>query len=59
MMFFFNLGDSFSYLNNLYFIIKGVDNDNYKSNCVDIFKVGWWFNVCISLNLNGEYRKVF
>lgn len=56
MILFFNSGDSFNYSNNSYFTTKGADNDNYKSNCADIFKAGWWFNACTNLNLNGEYR---
>lgn len=57
MILFFNSGDGFNYSNNSYFTTKGADNDNYKSNCADIFKAGWWFNACTNLNLNGEYRK--
>ncbi|XP_014876972.1 fibrinogen-like protein 1 [Poecilia latipinna] len=31
------------------------DNDNYKGNCAQEDKGGWWFNKCHSANLNGVY----
>ena len=24
-------------------------------NCADVFAGGWWFNQCLSSNLNGQY----
>ncbi|KAM4586113.1 fibrinogen-like protein 1 [Fundulus diaphanus] len=31
------------------------DNDNYRGNCAQEDKGGWWFNKCHSANLNGMY----
>ncbi|XP_037636969.1 fibrinogen-like protein 1 [Sebastes umbrosus] len=31
------------------------DNDNYKGNCAQEDKGGWWFNKCHSAHLNGMY----
>ncbi|KAM7000229.1 fibrinogen-like protein 1 [Tautogolabrus adspersus] len=31
------------------------DNDNYKGNCAQEDKGGWWFNKCHSTHLNGNY----
>ncbi|KAG8004262.1 Fibrinogen-like protein 1 [Nibea albiflora] len=31
------------------------DNDNYKGNCAQQDKGGWWFNKCHSAHLNGMY----
>uniref|UniRef100_A0A665TQF7 Fibrinogen-like protein 1 n=2 Tax=Echeneis naucrates TaxID=173247 RepID=A0A665TQF7_ECHNA len=31
------------------------DNDNYKGNCAQEDKGGWWFNKCHTANLNGMY----
>uniref|UniRef100_UPI0037E94D8D fibrinogen-like protein 1 n=1 Tax=Semicossyphus pulcher TaxID=241346 RepID=UPI0037E94D8D len=31
------------------------DNDNYKGNCAQEDKGGWWFNKCHSAHLNGKY----
>uniref|UniRef100_A0A673CE81 Fibrinogen-like protein 1 n=1 Tax=Sphaeramia orbicularis TaxID=375764 RepID=A0A673CE81_9TELE len=31
------------------------DNDNYKGNCAQEDKGGWWFNKCHSAHLNGHY----
>ncbi|CAJ1057945.1 fibrinogen-like protein 1 [Xyrichtys novacula] len=31
------------------------DNDNYKGNCAQEDKGGWWFNKCHSAHLNGLY----
>ncbi|XP_059202306.1 fibrinogen-like protein 1 [Centropristis striata] len=31
------------------------DNDNYKGNCAEEDKGGWWFNKCHSAHLNGMY----
>ncbi|KAM9622715.1 fibrinogen-like protein 1 [Trichechus inunguis] len=33
------------------------DNDNYKGNCAEEDKSGWWFNRCHAANLNGLYYK--
>uniref|UniRef100_A0A3Q1K2W7 Fibrinogen-like protein 1 n=2 Tax=Anabas testudineus TaxID=64144 RepID=A0A3Q1K2W7_ANATE len=31
------------------------DNDNYKGNCAEEDKGGWWFNKCHLAHLNGMY----
>ncbi|XP_061582398.1 fibrinogen-like protein 1 [Cololabis saira] len=31
------------------------DNDNYRGNCAQEDKGGWWFNKCHSAHLNGVY----
>ncbi|KAM9850410.1 fibrinogen-like protein 1 [Aulostomus maculatus] len=31
------------------------DNDNYRGNCAQEDKGGWWFNRCHSAHLNGVY----
>ncbi|XP_075336971.1 fibrinogen-like protein 1 [Odontesthes bonariensis] len=31
------------------------DNDNYKGNCAQEDKGGWWFNKCHAAHLNGMY----
>ncbi|XP_061785629.1 fibrinogen-like protein 1 [Nerophis lumbriciformis] len=31
------------------------DNDNYRGNCAQEDKGGWWFNKCHSAHLNGQY----
>ncbi|XP_068596588.1 fibrinogen-like protein 1 [Brachionichthys hirsutus] len=31
------------------------DNDNYRGNCAQEDKGGWWFNKCHSAHLNGLY----
>lgn len=33
------------------------DNDNYKGNCAEEERSGWWFNRCHSANLNGVYYQ--
>ncbi|XP_060904762.1 fibrinogen-like protein 1 [Labrus mixtus] len=33
------------------------DNDNYKGNCAQEDRGGWWFNKCHSAHLNGNYYQ--
>ncbi|XP_078091731.1 fibrinogen-like 2a [Mustelus asterias] len=41
-----------------YFTTKDKDNDNYASgNCGAYYSSGWWFDACMSANLNGKYYK--
>ncbi|XP_072418762.1 fibrinogen-like 2a [Chiloscyllium punctatum] len=43
-----------------YFTTKDKDNDNYSSgNCGAYYSSGWWFDACMSANLNGKYYKKF
>lgn len=42
------------------FTTKDKDNDMYpSSNCGAYYSSGWWFDACISANLNGKYYKKF
>ncbi|XP_072327438.1 fibrinogen-like 2a [Scyliorhinus torazame] len=41
-----------------YFTTKDKDNDNYPlGNCGTYYSSGWWFDACLSANLNGKYYK--
>ncbi|XP_020382751.1 fibrinogen-like 2a [Rhincodon typus] len=41
-----------------YFTTKDKDNDNYSlGNCGAYYGSGWWFDACMSANLNGKYYK--
>ncbi|XP_032384451.1 fibrinogen-like protein 1 [Etheostoma spectabile] len=40
---------------NMKFSTYDQDNDNYKGNCAQEDKGGWWFNKCHSAHLNGLY----
>ncbi|XP_041058681.1 fibrinogen-like 2a [Carcharodon carcharias] len=41
-----------------YFTTKDKDNDNYPlGNCGAYYSSGWWFDSCMSANLNGKYYK--
>ncbi|XP_062552867.1 fibrinogen-like protein 1 [Armigeres subalbatus] len=33
------------------------DNDVWDGNCAELYKSGWWFNECHTVNLNGMYRN--
>uniref|UniRef100_UPI00398F2434 fibrinogen-like 2a n=1 Tax=Pristiophorus japonicus TaxID=55135 RepID=UPI00398F2434 len=56
-------GDSLHYSKNYnhdqkYFTTKDKDNDMYPSgNCGAYYSSGWWFDACMSANLNGKYYK--
>jgi hypothetical protein len=53
--FYFIIGDSLKYHNRHKFSTKDNENDSYAKNCATMFKGGWWYNVCLSANLNGLY----
>lgn len=38
------------------FSTEDVDNDLHMRNCALDCKGGWWFNSCLSSNLNGLYH---
>ncbi|XP_022786674.1 ficolin-1-like isoform X2 [Stylophora pistillata] len=49
-------GDSFSYHRGSAFSTKDQDNDqNGGSSCAKRCKGAWWYNSCLSSNLNGLY----
>ncbi|XP_067861091.1 fibrinogen-like 2a [Heptranchias perlo] len=54
-------GDALHYSKNYnhdqkYFTTKDKDNDMYPSgNCGAYYSSGWWFDACMSANLNGKY----
>ncbi|XP_066027551.1 angiopoietin-related protein 7-like isoform X2 [Pocillopora verrucosa] len=48
-------GDSLSYHRNMAFSTKDRDNDKYSGNCAASFNSAWWYNSCVSANLNGYY----
>ncbi|XP_051890008.1 fibrinogen-like 2a [Pristis pectinata] len=56
-------GDAMHYSKNYnhdqkYFTTKDKDNDMYTSgNCGAYYSSGWWFDACMSANLNGKYYK--
>ncbi|XP_075039416.1 ficolin-2-like isoform X1 [Mixophyes fleayi] len=50
-------GDSLGYHNNRPFTTKDRDNDEYGSNCADVFKGAWWHGSCHNANLNGLYLR--
>jgi len=48
-------GDSLDHHRDSAFSTKDRDNDNSSGNCAVSFKGGWWFNSCVTGNLNGFY----
>ncbi|XP_006813222.1 ficolin-1-like [Saccoglossus kowalevskii] len=47
--------DSMSYHKGHYFSTFDRDNDRSPHNCAERYQGGWWFNACLTSNLNGEY----
>ncbi|XP_034105410.1 fibrinogen-like protein 1 isoform X4 [Drosophila albomicans] len=50
-----NVNDAMRYVDNMKFSTFDRDNDNYKNNCAEYYKSGWWYNACFYCNLNKEY----
>ncbi|CAG2213934.1 Ryncolin-1,Angiopoietin-1,Fibrinogen C domain-containing protein 1,Tenascin-N,Angiopoietin-related protein 7,Ficolin-3,Fibrinogen-like protein 1,Ficolin-1,Ficolin-1-B,Angiopoietin-4,Tenascin-R,Ryncolin-2,Fibrinogen C domain-containing protein 1-A,Microfibril-associated glycoprotein 4,Fibrinogen-like protein A,Ryncolin-3,Angiopoietin-2,Tenascin-X,Ficolin-2,Tenascin,Angiopoietin-related protein 2,Ryncolin-4,Techylectin-like protein [Mytilus edulis] len=48
-------GNSMEYHNGHRFTTKDSDNDNHPSNCAALFPGAWWFNTCVTADLNGQY----
>ena len=49
-------GDNY-YHNDMAFSTWDRDNDRWDGNCAEKYSGGWWFNACIGVNLNGEYKS--
>ena len=48
-------GDSLDYHNNMAFTTKDRDNDKFSGKCAVRWTGAWWYNNCLSANLNGKY----
>ncbi|XP_052066542.1 ficolin-2-like isoform X3 [Mytilus californianus] len=51
----FWLGNSLEHHNGQRFSTKDSDNDNNPSHCATYYSGAWWFNTCVTSNLNGQY----
>ena len=44
--------------NGMQFSTIDRDNDRwYGRSCATYYKAGWWYNKCVSSNLNGPYSR--
>lgn len=50
-----NIGDKFSYHDQMMFSTKGHDNDKHGDSCAQLYHGGWWYRSCHGVNLNGLY----
>lgn len=41
--------------NGMKFSTKDRDNDNFRTNCAEVYHGGFWYNGCWAANLNGVY----
>ena len=48
-------GDSLDYHNNQPFTTRDRNNDPSGTNCAQLHRGAWWYNVCYISNLNGLY----
>ncbi|CAC5416560.1 unnamed protein product [Mytilus coruscus] len=51
----FWLGNSLEHHNGHGFSTKDSDNDNYNGHCAIVYLGAWWFNKCVTADLNGQY----
>ena len=49
-------GDSLAYHNGMKFSTRDNDNDKDSGNCAQYWNGAWWFNICFSSHLNGQYH---
>lgn len=56
-----NAGDALNFYwkvfshNGMKFSTKDRDNDNFRTNCAEVYHGGFWYNGCWAANLNGVY----
>ncbi|XP_052064326.1 ficolin-1-like [Mytilus californianus] len=48
-------GNSLEHHNGHRFSTKDNDNDNHSSHCATVYPGAWWFNACVTADLNGQY----
>ncbi|XP_052066539.1 microfibril-associated glycoprotein 4-like [Mytilus californianus] len=48
-------GNSLEHHNGNRFSTKDSDNDNNSHHCATLYRGAWWFNSCVSADLNGQY----
>ncbi|XP_076115693.1 ficolin-2-like [Mytilus galloprovincialis] len=48
-------GNSLAHHNGHRFSTKDSDNDNHPNHCATMFPGAWWFNYCVTSDLNGQY----
>ncbi|XP_067940559.1 fibrinogen-like protein 1 [Watersipora subatra] len=49
-------GDSLSYHHEMGFSTFDYDNDGHPGSCASSFQGGWWYDACMSANLNGVWH---
>ena len=52
-------GDVMAYHNGMAFTTTDSDNDFHPTNCANDFNGGFWFNNCMSINLNGDSASYY
>ncbi|XP_071123018.1 ficolin-1-like [Mytilus edulis] len=48
-------GNSLEHHNGRRFSTKDSDNDDYSGHCATIYPGAWWFGLCVTSDLNGQY----
>ncbi|CAG2196658.1 unnamed protein product [Mytilus edulis] len=49
------VSNSLEHHNGHRFSTKDSDNDNHPGNCATLFPGAWWFDYCVTSDLNGQY----